>query len=104
MFGSVAKGYQAGGFNTFTPPNPASPTNKDGSFEPEKMTNFEVGTKLVLPALNACIDASVFAYRFKNLQDIKLCGVGTIPDLQRGHQRPARHGVDSMAAPASTAA
>jgi iron complex outermembrane receptor protein len=51
LFTSLSRGYQAGGFNIFTPPNPASTTNagKDPSFEPEKMTNFEVGAKMVLP-------------------------------------------------------
>jgi iron complex outermembrane receptor protein len=81
LFTSLSRGYQAGGFNIFTPPNPASTTNtgRDPSFAPEKMTNVEAGVKLLLPDLRATINASLFAYKFKNLQDIQLYSVGTVP-------------------------
>lgn len=80
LFASLSQGYQAGGFNVFTPPNPASanPTERDPSFAPEKMTNLELGFKLYLPGLKATLNGSLFAYRFKNLQDIKLGGTGAI--------------------------
>ncbi|SEN23755.1 iron complex outermembrane recepter protein [Duganella sp. CF517] len=81
LFASLSKGYQAGGFNVFTPPNAASPNAKerDPSYDPEKMTNLEVGFKLYAPSIKATLNGSVFAYRFKNLQDIKLGGTGPIP-------------------------
>jgi iron complex outermembrane receptor protein len=81
LFTSIARGYQAGGFNIFTPPNPASATaiGRDPSFEPEKMTNFEAGVKMSLPALKATVNASLFAYKFKNLQDVQLYSVGSLP-------------------------
>ena len=81
VFTSLSRGYQAGGFNIFTPPNPASTTatGRDPSFEPEKMTNFEAGLKMAIPDLRATVNASFFAYKFKNLQDIQLYSVGTIP-------------------------
>lgn len=81
LFTSLARGYQAGGFNIFTPPNPASTTStgKDPSFEPEKMTNFEAGLKMALPQYRATINAALFAYKFKNLQDVQLYSVGTLP-------------------------
>ncbi len=82
VFASLSQGYQAGGFNVFTPPNPASTVQslKDPSFSPEKMTNLELGSKLLMPAVKATLDASLFAYRFSNLQDITLSGApGTIP-------------------------
>jgi iron complex outermembrane receptor protein len=81
LFTSIARGYQAGGFNIFTPPNPASVTaiGRDPSFEPEKMTNFEAGVKMSLPALKATVNASLFAYKFKNLQDVQLYSVGSLP-------------------------
>ncbi|USX22809.1 TonB-dependent receptor [Oxalobacteraceae bacterium OTU3REALA1] len=81
LFASLSKGYQAGGFNVFTPPNAASANAKerDPSYDPEKMTNLELGFKLYAPSIKATLNGSVFAYRFKNLQDIKLGGTGPIP-------------------------
>jgi len=96
LFTSVSRGYQAGGFNIFTPPNPASATNtgKDPSFEPEKMTNFEAGLKMALPQFNASINASLFAYKFKNLQDIQLYSVGTFPTYNVISSDQKAHGLD----------
>jgi iron complex outermembrane receptor protein len=81
LFASLAQGYQAGGFNVFTPPNPnsANASDRDPSFSPEKMTNFEAGAKMSFPALKASLNASLFSYKFKNLQDISLYAVGAIP-------------------------
>ncbi|WP_371875011.1 TonB-dependent receptor [Duganella vulcania] len=80
LFASLSQGYQAGGFNVFTPPNPSSADAKarDPSFAPEKMTNLELGFKLYVPSIKATLNGSLFAYRFKNLQDIKLGGSGAI--------------------------
>ena len=74
LFASISQGYQAGGYNIFSPPNPASsvPSARDPSYSPEKMTNFETGTKLSLPNYKANINASFFAYKFNNLQNITL--------------------------------
>ncbi|MYM82670.1 TonB-dependent receptor [Duganella sp. FT50W] len=96
LFTSLSRGYQAGGFNVFTPPNPASPTStgRDPSFSPEKMTNFEAGVKLSLPKLDAMINASLFAYKFKNLQDIQLYSVGTIPTYNVITSDQKAHGLD----------
>lgn len=68
-FASVSKGYQAGGYNILVP-NPTD--DGDARFEPEKMTNFETGVKLSFPALRASLNASLFSYQFKNLQNIRL--------------------------------
>ncbi|WP_229257576.1 TonB-dependent receptor [Duganella callida] len=96
LFASVARGYQAGGFNIFTPPNPASATRtgQDPSFEPEKMTNFEAGVKLALPAMRATVNAALFAYKFKNLQDIQLYSVGTVPTYNVVASDQKAHGLD----------
>jgi iron complex outermembrane receptor protein len=96
LFASVSRGYQAGGFNIFTPPNPASPTRtgQDPSFEPEKMTNFEAGVKLALPDIRATVNASLFAYKFKNLQDIQLYSVGTVPTYNVVSSDQKAHGLD----------
>ena len=77
VFASLSQGYQAGGFNVFTPPQPSSPVAnlRDPSFAPEKMTNLEAGVKMQLPDLNASLNSSLFAYRFNNLQNITLSGV-----------------------------
>jgi iron complex outermembrane receptor protein len=81
LFASLSQGYQAGGFNVYSPPNPtsANPKERDPSFEPEKMTNLELGFKLYAPSLRATLNGSLFAYRFKNLQDIRLGGTGLVP-------------------------
>lgn len=78
VFASLSQGYQAGGFNVFTPPNPASSVGnqRDPSFSPEKMTNLEVGMKQLFPAYSASLNTSLFAYQFKNLQNITLTGTG----------------------------
>ncbi|MBA5607926.1 TonB-dependent receptor [Duganella sp. FT3S] len=96
LFASVSRGYQAGGFNIFTPPNPASPTatGRDPSFAPEKMTNFETGVKWNVPALRASVNASLFAYKFKNLQDIQLYSVGAIPTYNVIASDQKAHGLD----------
>ncbi|MBV8666058.1 MAG: TonB-dependent receptor [Burkholderiaceae bacterium] len=82
VYASVSQGYQAGGFNVFSPPVPNSPvaTLRDADFAPEKMTNYETGAKMTFPELKASLNASLFAYRFNNLQNITLSGTpGTIP-------------------------
>lgn len=96
LFTSLSRGYQAGGFNIFSPPNPASASSagKDPSFEPEKMTNFEAGVKMALPRYNATINASLFAYKFKNLQDIQLYSVGTLPTYNVVSSDQKAHGLD----------
>jgi iron complex outermembrane receptor protein len=69
VFASVSKGYQSGGFNVF------SPSDAGGAFAPEKMTNVEAGFKTYFPAAKLSLNASVFSYRFKNLQGIELVSV-----------------------------
>ena len=96
LFTSVSRGYQAGGFNIFTPPNPASATEmgRDPSFEPERMTNVEAGLKMALPRYNATLDASLFGYKFKNLQDIQLYSVGKLPTYNVVSSDQKAHGLD----------
>jgi iron complex outermembrane receptor protein len=96
LFASLSRGYQAGGFNVFTPPNPAStdPRERDPSFNPEKMTNLELGFKLYAPSLRATLNGSLFAYRFKNLQDVKLGGNSAIPTYNIINSDQKATGVD----------
>jgi len=78
VFASLSQGYQAGGFDVFTPPNPTSTVanQRDPSYSPEKMTNLEVGIKETFPEYKATLNSSLFAYRFNNLQNISLTGSG----------------------------
>ena len=63
VYASVARGFQSGGYDVFNPL---------AGFEPEHMTNLELGLKAALPALHASVEASLFHYRFTNLQNITL--------------------------------
>jgi iron complex outermembrane receptor protein len=63
LFASISRGYQAGGYNVFVP---------GGRFDPEHMTNYEIGVKNYFPDTGLTLNASVFHYRFTNLQDIQL--------------------------------
>jgi len=96
LFASLSRGYQAGGFNVFAPPNPASanPRERDPSFSPEKMTNLELGFKLYAPSLRATLNGSLFVYRFKNLQDVKLGGSSAIPTYNIVNSDQQAKGID----------
>lgn len=66
VFGSVTRGYQAGGFNS------VSTQANGGRFDPETVTNYEVGVKGRLAGSGLSYSASLFHYLFKNLQSITL--------------------------------
>ncbi|HEX5685365.1 MAG TPA: TonB-dependent receptor [Ideonella sp.] len=66
VFGSVTRGYQAGGFNS------VSTDVQGGSFGPETVTNYEIGIKGRLANSGLSYGASLFHYLFKNLQSINL--------------------------------
>jgi iron complex outermembrane recepter protein len=71
LFASVSRGFQSGGYDVFNPL---------ASFEPEHMVNYEAGVKGSLAAMHASYEASLFHYKFSNLQNITLVtGTGTIP-------------------------
>jgi iron complex outermembrane receptor protein len=63
VYASVARGFQSGGYDVFSPL---------ASFEPEHMVNYEAGIKSALPQLRATYAASLFHYNFTNLQNITL--------------------------------
>jgi iron complex outermembrane receptor protein len=62
-YASVARGFESGGYDVFSPL---------ASFEPEHMVNYEIGVKSVLPSQRARFNASIFHYKFTNLQNIQL--------------------------------
>ncbi|WOX05649.1 TonB-dependent receptor [Microbulbifer pacificus] len=68
-FVSLADGFKAGGFNSFS----AAP-GIDPSFDQESVTNLEIGVKSSLFDNAVRFNASVFAYDYKNLQQLDLVG------------------------------
>ncbi|GAB2520632.1 TonB-dependent receptor [Microbulbifer agarilyticus] len=68
-FVSLADGFKAGGFNSFS----AAP-GIDPSFDQEGVTNLEIGLKSSLFDNSVRFNASVFAYDYKNLQQLDLVG------------------------------
>ena len=63
FWGSIAKGYKAGGYNSV----------EIGSvFDPEDVWNYEVGVKSVFPDINVLVNSSIYYYTYKNKQAISL--------------------------------
>ena len=73
VYGSVTRGYQAGGFNS------VSTAANGGRFDPETITSYELGAKGRIPEAGISYSASLFHYLFKNLQSITLDQSQTIP-------------------------
>ncbi|MET0535936.1 MAG: TonB-dependent receptor [Steroidobacter sp.] len=63
VFGSLAKGYKAGGYNS---------TEVGSEFENEDVWNFETGIKSVFPEVGVVLNASAFHYIYENKQAIAL--------------------------------
>jgi len=63
LFGSLAKGYKAGGFNS---------TEVGSEFENEDVWNFEGGIKSYFPDAHIVLNASAFYYIYENKQAIAL--------------------------------
>ena len=66
LYGSVTRGYQAGGFNS------VSTQANGGRFDPETITSYELGAKGRIAGAGLTYSASLFHYLFKNLQSITL--------------------------------
>jgi len=85
VYGSVTRGYQAGGFNS------VSTDVNGGHFDPETITSYELGAKGRVPGAGLTYSAALFHYLFKNLQSINFIqgvdgGVGhygiTVSDVE----------------------
>ncbi|HEY0939753.1 MAG TPA: TonB-dependent receptor [Steroidobacter sp.] len=63
VFGSLAKGYKAGGYNS---------TEVASKFDNEDVWNFETGIKSVFPQAGVVLNASAFYYIYDNKQAIVL--------------------------------
>jgi iron complex outermembrane receptor protein len=73
VYGSVTRGYQAGGFNS------VSTDANGGRFDPETITSYELGAKGRIPGAGVSYSASLFHYLFKNLQSITLDHSTAVP-------------------------
>jgi iron complex outermembrane receptor protein len=69
LFASWSRGFQSGGYDVFQP---------YGKFAPEHMTNYEVGTKNYFPDMGLTVNASLFHYKFTDLQNLSLVNSGGI--------------------------
>jgi len=67
LYGSAARGYQAGGYNTQIP---------GAKYQPEKVRNYELGAKSELLDDSLVLNASVYYYIFSNLQNLLLVSNG----------------------------
>jgi iron complex outermembrane receptor protein len=73
VYGSVTRGYQAGGFNS------VSTQANGGRFDPETITSYELGAKGRIAGAGITYSAALFHYLFKNLQSIALDTSPTVP-------------------------
>ncbi|WP_266157506.1 TonB-dependent receptor [Dyella silvatica] len=63
VYGSVSKGYQAGGFNA---------QQANSVYQPEEVWNYEFGVKSYFPDYHLLLNASAYYYRYTNLQSLNL--------------------------------
>jgi iron complex outermembrane receptor protein len=73
VYGSVTRGYQAGGFNS------VSTQANGGRFDPETITSYELGAKGRMSGAGISYSAALFHYLFKNLQAITLDHSTAVP-------------------------
>jgi iron complex outermembrane receptor protein len=74
VYGSVTEGYQSGGFNAEA---------VGGAYQPEKIWSYEAGLKSYFREQHLLVNASLFAYKFSNLQALNLVANGSaIPTYQ----------------------
>lgn len=86
VYGSVAKGYQSGGFNAL---------QVNATYEPEKVWNYEVGVKNYYRQYKLLVNASLYHYKFSNLQSLALVNNGAaIPTYQVTSSDQEAEGLD----------
>jgi iron complex outermembrane recepter protein len=69
LYGSVTKGYQAGGYNALEP---------GAKYDPETVRNYEIGVKSEFADHRLLLNASVYYYLYSNLQNLNLITNGSI--------------------------
>jgi iron complex outermembrane receptor protein len=72
IYGSVTRGYEAGGYNALDP---------GAKYQPETVRNYEFGVKSELLDHRLLLNASVYYYLYSNLQSLNLVsnGNGSLP-------------------------
>jgi iron complex outermembrane recepter protein len=63
VYGSVTRGYEAGGYNALLP---------GAKYEPETVRNYELGVKSELLEHRLLLNASIYYYLYSNLQSLQL--------------------------------
>jgi iron complex outermembrane receptor protein len=85
-YASIAKGYQSGGFNAL---------QVNATYEPEKVWNYELGMKNYYRRYKLLLNASLYKYKFSNLQSLALVNNGAaIPTYQVTSSDQEAHGLD----------
>ncbi|PHV08828.1 TonB-dependent receptor [Janthinobacterium sp. BJB412] len=87
VYGSVSKGYQSGGFNALA---------VAGKYEPETIWNYEAGLKSYFREQHLLVNASLFHYKFSNLQSLSLIGNtgAAVPSYQVSSSNQVASGMD----------
>lgn len=72
LYGSAARGYEAGGYNALKP---------GAKYQPETVRNYELGVKSELLQRRLLLNASIYYYLYSNLQSLNLVtgGNGSLP-------------------------
>ena len=69
VYASFSEGYKPGGFNSEQAPTPNGALAAAYQFAPEKIRNYEIGIKTVLPDEHIKIDGSIYHYVYLNRQN-----------------------------------
>jgi iron complex outermembrane receptor protein len=88
IYGSITKGYQAGGYNALS--------LNSGKVDPETVRSYELGMKNYFRPYHLVLNASLFDYKFTNLQSLNLVTVNAsgIPSYQVTTSDQKAFGVD----------
>ena len=86
-YASITKGYQSGGFNSEL---------MGQQFQPETVWNYEAGVKSYFKSIKLMVNASVFHYKFTNLQSLTLVQAtgNPIPSYEVTNADQSANGLD----------
>ena len=78
LYASYTEGYKAGGFNS------AADDILAGPFDPEEVTNYELGMKSSWLDNTLRVNAAVFSYTYDNLQSLEFVDAACLPNSSVG--------------------